>query len=75
MARTHTLAARTAGARLAAIASSTPERAASAAAQLGYEQALAPDELLAQACRSCTSAPPTAATSATPDPHCEPART
>lgn len=47
MARTHTLAARTAGARLAAIASSTPERAASAAAQLGYEQALAPDELLA----------------------------
>jgi predicted dehydrogenase len=48
MARTHTIAARAGGARLAAIASSSPERAARAAEQLGYEQALAADELLAR---------------------------
>ncbi|WP_165384242.1 Gfo/Idh/MocA family protein [Leucobacter triazinivorans] len=48
MARTHTAAARAAGAELAAIASSSPVRAADAAAVLGYARAVPADELLAQ---------------------------
>ncbi len=48
MARTHSLAARAAGAGLEAIASSSPARAAEAAAALGYARALPADELLAQ---------------------------
>lgn len=48
MARTHTRAARAAGAELDAIASSSPVRAAEAAAALGYARALTADELLAE---------------------------
>lgn len=48
MARTHTIAARTAGARLEAIASSAPERAARAADELGYARGLSADELIAE---------------------------
>jgi predicted dehydrogenase len=48
MARTHTLAARVAGAGLEAIASSSPERGAEAAASLGYARSLSADELLAE---------------------------
>lgn len=47
MARTHTLAARAAGAGLEAIASSSPARAAEAAAALGYSRALPAEDLLA----------------------------
>ena len=49
MARTHTHAARVAGAQLGAIATSNLTRAASAAQELGYPQALTPEALLAQA--------------------------
>lgn len=48
MARTHTHAARQAGATLEALASSSPDRAARAASELGYRRALAADDLLAE---------------------------
>ncbi len=49
MARTHTTAARLAGARLDVLASSRPERAEIAAAELGYARASTPEHLLAEA--------------------------
>lgn len=49
MARTHTHAARVAGAHLEALASSRPERSEGAARDLGYRRALTPDELLTSA--------------------------
>ncbi|WP_243752742.1 Gfo/Idh/MocA family protein [Leucobacter ruminantium] len=47
MARTHTAAARVARADLAALASSSPETASRAAAELGYASATTADELIA----------------------------
>ncbi|MGJ0203387.1 Gfo/Idh/MocA family oxidoreductase [Leucobacter sp. gxy201] len=47
MARTHSIAARLAGARLDAIAASTDASATRAATEYGYERALAADELIA----------------------------
>ena len=49
MARTHSHAARVAGARLGAIATSNPARSAGVAQELGYGQALTPEALIAQA--------------------------
>lgn len=48
MARTHSRAARLAGADLDALASSSFERADHAAREIGYRRALSPDELLAE---------------------------
>lgn len=49
MARTHSHAARAAGATLSAIATSNPERSAGVAQELGYAEALTPEALLAAA--------------------------
>src|SRR5690625_2015524 len=49
MARTHTHAARIAGAQLEALASSGPEQSEAAARTLGYRSARTPEELLASA--------------------------
>ncbi|MEV8338654.1 Gfo/Idh/MocA family oxidoreductase [Leucobacter sp. NPDC077196] len=49
MARTHTHAARLAGARLTALAASSQQSSERAAAALGYERATSPEQLLADA--------------------------
>ena len=48
MARTHTHAARLAGARLVALAASSSQSSERAAASLGYERAMSPEQLLAE---------------------------